>query len=54
MQRGKVHALFEEHEAVRTLSNGVEGEMSKEDKVSLLSVSQLKVERLVGLLVPVG
>jgi len=36
------------------VSDGVEGEMCKEDEMSSLSVSELKVERLVGLLVPVG
>jgi len=37
-----------------TLSDGIEGEVSKEDEMSSLSVSDLKVERFVGLLVPVG
>ena len=39
---------------MRTLNNGIEGEVCQKDEVSSLCVSEFQVERLVSLLMPVG
>jgi len=39
---------------VRTLDDWIEGEVCEEDEVSSLCVCEHEVERLVGLLMPVG